>query len=210
MRRTVCLSGNAMRRFFLLSGAPWITIVVLGVMSSGCGIQSIPRALNQVDAAQAEVTNQYKRRADLVPSLVNVVKGYASHEQETLTRVTEARSKASSMQVTLEDAQSLQRYQEAQGELSRALGRLLAISENYPDLKANQNFRELQAQLEGTENRIAVARTRAIEAIQSFNDLVTVFPTSLTNSLLFHHKPLSQYGAELDAKELEKAPDVKF
>jgi LemA protein len=186
------------------------TLALSAQYLTACGVQSIPRALNQVEAAQAEITNQYKRRADLVPNLVNVVKGYASHEQETLTKVTEARAKATSLNVTLEDAESLKRYQQAQGELSQALGRLLAISENYPDLKANQNFKELQVQLEGTENRITVARTRAIDSIRAFNDLITVFPTSLTNSLLFHHKPLPQYGSDLDAKELEKAPDVTF
>jgi LemA protein len=185
-------------------------LVVLSAAVSGCGVQSIPQALNQVEAAQAEITNQYKRRSDLIPNLVNVVKGYASHEQQTLTQVVEARAKATSIQVNLEDAESLKRYQEAQTGLSQALGKLMAISENYPDLKANQNFRELQVQLEGTENRITVARTRAIEAIQGFNNLVTVFPTSITNSLFFHHKPLPQYGADLDQKSLEKAPDVQF
>lgn len=177
---------------------------------SGCGIQSIPQARNQVEAAQAEVTNQYKRRADLIPNLVNVVKGYASHEQETLTAVTQARAQATSIQVNIDDAESLAQYQQAQQGLSQALGKLLALSENYPNLKANENFKDLQVQLEGTENRIAVARTRAIEAIKSFNDLVTIFPTSITNSLLFHHKPLPQYGAELDKESLEAAPDVRF
>ena len=185
-------------------------LAALMLTFTGCGIRSIPQARNQVDAAQAEITNQYKRRADLIPNLVNVVKGYASHEQETLTGVTEARAKATSVQVKIEDVESLRQYEAAQGDLSRALGRLLAVSENYPDLEANQNFRELQAQLEGTENRIAVARTRAIEAIKNFNNLVTVFPTSLTNSLLFHHTPLPQYGADLNGEQLEKAPDVKF
>lgn len=178
--------------------------------ATGCGVQSIPRALNQVEAAQAEVSNQYKRRADLIPNLVEVVKGYAAHEKETLTAVTEARARATSIQVSLDDAESLARYQQAQTGLSQALGRLLALSENYPDLKANQNFRDLQVQLEGTENRITVARGRAIDSIRAFNDLVTVFPTSLTNSLFFHHSPLPQYGADMDKEALEKAPDVKF
>lgn len=187
-------------------------VASLGVMTllSGCGIRSIPLSRNQVDAAQAEVVNQYKRRADLVPNLVNVVKGYADHEQETITKVVEARAKATSIQVTIDDAESMKKYQEAQQGLSQALGKLLAVSENYPNLKANENFRDLQAQLEGTENRITVARSRTIESIQAFNNLITVFPTNLTNMLVFHHKPLPQYGEGLDVKQLEQAPDVKF
>lgn len=187
-----------------------IGVVAVLSAATGCGVQSIPRARNQVEAAQAEVNNQYKRRADLIPNLVEVVKGYAAHEKETLTAVTDARARATSIQVSLDDAESLARYQQAQTGLSQALGRLLALSENYPDLKANQNFKDLQVQLEGTENRITVARGRAIESIRAFNDLVTVFPTSLTNSLFFHHSPLPQYGADMDKETLEKAPDVQF
>ncbi len=180
---------------------------------SACGIQSIPQQKNQVDAALAETTNQYKRRADLVPNLVNVVKGYAQHEQQTLTQVTEARAQATA--VTIDPSkvtpEQLAKFQAAQGQLSQALGRLLAVSENYPNLKADTQFRDLQAQLEGTENRITVARQRYIEAIRDFNNLVTVPPTSWTNSLLYHHAAMPQWdvAAEEKAKN-EKAPEVKF
>lgn len=179
---------------------------------SGCGIQSIPQAKNHVEATLAEMTNQYKRRADLIPNLVNTVKGYASHEKETLQAVTEARSKATSMTIdpTSATAEDIKKFQAAQGELSQALGRLLMISERYPDLKADRNFRELQAQLEGTENRITIARQRHIEAIQQFNNLVTVFPTSLTNRIFFQYDKLPQWTAAEGAEVLEKAPDVKF
>jgi LemA protein len=196
--------SQIMRGYAIIASAGVMTLL------SGCGIRSIPLSRNQVDAAQAEVVNQYKRRADLVPNLVNVVKGYADHEQETLTKVVEARAKATSIQVTIDDAESMKKYQEAQQGLSQALGKLLAVSENYPNLKANENFRDLQAQLEGTENRITVARSRTIESIQTFNNLITVFPTNLTNMAVFHHKPLPQYGEGLDIKQLEQAPDVKF
>lgn len=188
----------------------FVALAVSATSLTGCGIRSIPQSRNQVDAAQAEVVNQYKRRADLVPNLVNVVKGYAEHEQETLTRVVEARAKASSIQVAIDNAESMKKYQEAQQGLSQALGKLLAVSENYPNLKANENFRDLQAQLEGTENRITVARSRSIESIQTFNNLITVFPTNLTNMVIFHHKPLPQYGEGMDVKQLEQAPNVKF
>jgi LemA protein len=174
-------------------------------------VQSIPQQKNEVDAALAEITNQYKRRADLIPNLVETVKGYASHEKQTLEGVVEARSKAT--QITIDPSRAspeqIQKFSQAQGELSQALGRLLMLSENYPDLKANANFRDLQAQLEGTENRITVARQRYIETIKGFNNLVTVFPTSLTNSMFFGHQPMPQWGAEVTAEE-KKAPAVKF
>lgn len=175
-----------------------------------CGVQSIPQQRNAVDAAKAEIVNQYQRRADLIPNLVSTVKGYASHEKQTLEAVVEARAKATSTQLNIDDAQSMQKYQQAQGEVTQALSRLLVVSENYPQLKASEQFRELQVQLEGTENRIAVARTRFISSIQEFNNLVTVFPTSLTNKLFFHHEPISQFGSDKDERELEKAPNVKF
>jgi LemA protein len=178
---------------------------------TGCGIQSIPTQKNSVDAALAELTNQYKRRGDLVPNLVNVVKGYAKQEQTVLTQVTEARAKATS--ITLDPAKAspeqISAYANAQGQLSQALGKLLSITENYPDLKSNENFRDLSAQIEGTENRITVARQRYIQEIQGFNNLVTVFPTSLTNSLMFHYSPMPQWGTDQPAN-LQDAPKVDF
>ena len=180
---------------------------------SGCGIQSIPQSENATEAAAAEVTNQYKRRADLIPNLVNTVKGYASHEKETLEAVTEARAKATSINIDPSKAtpEQLAEYQRAQGQLSQALGRLMVVSEQYPNLKADVNFRDLQAQLEGTENRITVARNRLIAAIQDFNNLVTVFPTSLTNAIFFRKEKKAQWDlSEPEKKAVEKAPEVKF
>jgi LemA protein len=179
----------------------------------GCGIQSIPQAENNVDAASAEVTNQYKRRADLVPNLVNTVKGYASHEKDTLTQVTEARAKATSMTIDPSKAtpDQIAKYQQAQGQLSQALGRLMMVAERYPDLKANENFRDLQAQLEGTENRITVARNRLIESIRDFNNQVTVPPTSWTNSVFYHKAKKAQWDVpDAEKNANEKAPEVKF
>ncbi len=180
---------------------------------TGCGIQSIPQGLNALDATAAEVTNQYKRRADLIPNLVATVKGYASHEQETLTAVTEARAKATATRIDPSNAsaEQIQQFQAAQGGLSQALGRLMVVAERYPDLKADRNFRELQAQLEGTENRITVARQRHIEAIRRFNDLVTVPPTSFTNSLFYHHDKRPQWSLDpAEQKAVEQAPEVAF
>lgn len=207
MMGNVSLGIGDMKRFGLL-------IALVGVVLTsavGCGIQSIPMAKNDVDATLAEVTNQYKRRADLIPNLVETVKGYAKQENSTLVAVTEARAKATSMNIDPSKVtpDQLQKFSEAQGQLSQALGRLLAVSENYPDLKSNQNFRDLQAQLEGTENRITVARNRYIESIKVFNNLVTVFPTSLTNSFHFKFQPMPQFGAEVTEEE-KKAPPVKF
>jgi LemA protein len=166
---------------------------------TGCGVQSIPQSKNAVEGALAETQNQYKRRADLIPNLVSVVKGYAKHEEATLEGVTNARAKATSITIDPSKATpaQIQAYSNAQGQLSSALGKLLAVSENYPDLKANQNFRDLQAQLEGTENRITIARQRYIEQVQQFNNLVSVFPTSLTNSLMFHYEKMAQFGTDL-------------
>lgn len=188
-----------------------LSTAVIGVFLSGCGWQSIPQAKNQVEAALAEVTNQYKRRADLVPNLVKVVKGYASHEKETLTAVTEARAKAT--QATIDPTnlspEKLAEFQQAQGALSQALGRLMVVVERYPQLKADQNFRDLQAQLEGTENRITIARQRHIEAIQNFNNQVTVPPTSWTNSILYGYEKLPQWSVDESEKAIiEKAPEV--
>jgi LemA protein len=178
---------------------------------TGCGIQSIPQSKNQVDAALAEITNQYKRRADLVPNLVETVKGYAKHESQTLEAVVAARAKATQMTIDPSKATpaQIENFSKAQGELSQALGRLMVVSEQYPDLKANVNFRDLSAQLEGTENRITIARQRYIEAIQGFNNLVTVPPTSWTNALLYHHPVMPQWGAEVTEAE-KQAPKVSF
>ncbi len=181
------------------------------VLLSGCGVQSIPENKNQVDASMAEVTNQYKRRSDLIPNLVETVKGYAKHEESTLEGVIQARAKATS--VTIDPSkvtpEQLQKFQAAQGGLSQALGRLMVVSEKYPELKADQNFRDLQSQLEGTENRITVARQRYIESINAFNNLVSVPPTSFTNSLFYHFEKMPQWGAEVTAEE-KQAPKVKF
>ena len=180
---------------------------------TGCGFQSIPRAANQVEAAVAEVTNQYKRRADLIPNLVKTVKGYASHEKETLQAVIEARANATRVSIDPSNStpQQIQAFQRAQGGLSQALGRLMVIAERYPELKADRNFRELQAQLEGTENRITIARQRHIEAIKEFNNLITVPPSSLTNSLFYHHDKMAQWALD-DAEQeaVEKVPEVAF
>jgi LemA protein len=186
-----------------------LIVLVISFFLVSCGLQSIPTANNAVEASWAEVQNQYKRRADLIPNLVEVVKGYASHEKETLEGVIAARAKATSINVEAKDLnpETMKKYQQAQGELSQALGRLMVVSERYPDLKANTNFQSLQAQLEGTENRITIARRRYIETIQEFNNLVTVFPTSLTNSIVHHFEKKPQFAAEEAAQQ---APQVKF
>jgi LemA protein len=194
----------------LFSRATVPLLILTATTITGCGLQSIPRSKNAVDAAQAEVLNQYQRRSDLIPNLVEIVKGAAAQEKETLEAVMNARAKATQMQVNLSDAASLQKFQQAQSELGGALARLMAVSENYPQLKSMENFRDLQVQLEGTENRITVARQRTIAAIQAFNNEVTVFPTNLTNSLIYHYQPLPQWGADKDVKTLEQAPKVNF
>ncbi len=183
------------------------------IFLAGCGIQSIPQSKNNVEATLAEITNQYKRRADLIPNLVNVVKGYAKHESETLTQVTEARAKATQTNIdpTNLSADKIRDFQQAQGGLSQALGRLMMVVEKYPELKADQNFRDLQAQLEGTENRITVARNRHIEAIKDFNNQVTVPFSSWTNSLFFHYEKMAQWTLSDEEKtQNEKAPTVDF
>lgn len=191
-----------------------ILLVVFGLLFlSGCGWQSIPTTKNEVEASLAEVTNQYKRRADLIPALVGAVKGYAGHEKSTLQGVVDARAKATSVQIdpSKVSPEKLVEFQKAQGELSTALGRLMMISENYPNLKADANFRDLQAQLEGTENRIGIARRRYIESIQKFNNLVTVPPTSWTNSILYKNEKMPQWDvAEAEKGQMEKPPEVKF
>jgi LemA protein len=190
-----------------------LLVLISVVYLSGCGIQSIPQSKNAVEASLAEVSNQYKRRADLIPNLVATVKGYAKHENETLEGVIAARARAT--QITIDPSKTspaqLAEFQKAQGQLSQALGRLMVVSENYPQLKADANFRDLQAQLEGTENRITHARRGYIEAIQQFNNLITVPPTSFTNSLVYHHEKMPQWDLSAEEKtKAEQAPAVNF
>jgi LemA protein len=186
-------------------------IAVAAVALSGCGYNEIQRKDEAVSAAWSEVVNQYQRRADLIPNLVNTVKGYAAQEQEVLTRVTEARSRVGQITVTpetLNDPAALARFQQAQGELSSALSRLLVVVERYPELKSDQNFRDLQAQLEGTENRVAVARNRFIKAVQDYNVLVREFPVNLT-AMVFGYKTKPNFTVE-NEREIGKAPKVDF
>ena len=188
-----------------------LPVAVLAVAAlAGCGIQSIPQANNAVAAAWGEVENQYQRRADLVPNLVETVKGYATHEKETLEGVMAARAQATQVKLTVDQLtpENMKKFEQAQGSLTAALGKLLAVSEAYPNLKANENFRDLQVQLEGTENRIAVARRRYVEAVQDFNNLVTVPPTSWTNGLMYHKPPRAQFTATTPGAD--QAPKVKF
>jgi LemA protein len=181
------------------------------ILLSSCGIQSIPTAKNEVEAKWASVLNQYKRRADLIPSLVEVVKGYAKHEKETLSAVMVARASATQVKLSVDQLtpETMKQFQKAQQGLAGALSRLMMVSERYPDLKANSNFRDLQIQLEGTENRITVARDRYIESVKVFNNLVTVPPTSWTNSLFIHEQKKPQFTVE-NVEEVQKAPKVKF
>jgi LemA protein len=179
------------------------------LLLSGCGVNTIPTLEEQVNASWAEVQNQYKRRADLIPNLVETVKGYASHERETLTAVIEARAKATSVTLSpemLSDPEAVKRFEQSQGALTSALSRLLAVAENYPDLKANQNFIALQSQLEGTENRITIARRDYIEAVQAYNTFVRTFPGRLW-AWIYGAKPKQTFTAPEGA---ENAPSVKF
>lgn len=188
-----------------------ILLMLLALMLSGCGYNQLQTTDEAVTAAWAEVLNQYQRRADLVPNLVNVVKGYAAHEREVLTEVTEARARVGSVQASpelLEDPQAFQRFSQAQGEMSSALSRLLVVAENYPQLKADQNFRDLQAQLEGTENRIAVARNRYIDAVRQYNTTVRSFPSNLT-AMLFGFEVKPNFTVANEA-EISTAPRVDF
>ena len=186
-------------------------ILLLSLPLSGCGYNTLQSTDEQIKASWSEVLNQYQRRADLVPNLVNVVKGYAAHEKAVLTQVTEARAKVSSIQATPElinDEQAFARFQQAQAQMSSALSRLLAVSENYPQLKADGVFRDLQAQLEGTENRITVARNRYIKAVQEYNVTVRSFPGNLT-AMLFGFKTKPNFSVE-NEKEISNAPKVDF
>tara|TARA_R110000823_G_scaffold27609_4_gene80313 strand:+ start:4950 stop:5546 length:597 start_codon:yes stop_codon:yes gene_type:complete len=188
------------------------SLMTLLLLLSGCGINNIPTYDEKVTAAWSQVENQYQRRADLIPNLVETVKGFAAQEQETLTAVIEARSKATSIQVDesiLNNPDKLQQYQQAQGELSSALSRLMAVSERYPDLKSNQNFLALQSQLEGTENRIAVARRDFIQAVERYNTELRTFPGRIWHSILYSDlEPHANF--EATAANAQDAPAVEF
>lgn len=184
-------------------------IATLGL--SGCGYNTIQTQDEAIKASWSEVVNQYQRRADLIPNLVNTVKGFAAQEEKVLVGVTEARARATSIQVTPElvnDPAALQRYQAAQGELTQALKSLLMVTENYPQLKSDQNFRDLQAQLEGTENRIAVARNRYIAAVQDYNGTIRKFPSNLT-AMVFGYEVKPNFTVENEAA-ISAAPTVDF
>lgn len=184
--------------------------LIAALFLSGCGYNEMQRNEEAVNAAWGNVESALQRRMDLVPNLVETVKGYASHEKDTLQAVVDARAKATQVTITPEnigDAAAMAKFQAAQGGLSSALSRLLAVVENYPDLKANQNFLDLQHQLEGTENRINVARTRFNEAVQVYNTSIRTFPNSLTNSVILHLQPKEYYKADEAA---QTAPKVKF
>ena len=188
-----------------------LSIAMLAVALSGCGYNTIQTQDEAVTAAWSEVVNQYQRRADLIPNLVNTVKGFAAQEQAVLIGVTEARARATSIQVTpemLNDPAALAKFQAAQGELTGALKSLLVVVERYPDLKSDQNFRDLQAQLEGTENRISVARNRYIESVQAFNSTVRRFPVNLT-AMIFGHDVKPNFTVENEA-EIARPPTVDF
>ena len=188
-----------------------IVLVTLGLMLSGCGVNNIPTYEEQAKAKWSDVNNQYQRRADLIPNLVETVKGYARQERETLEAVVNARAKATSIQVTpdiVNDPAKFKQFQDAQSQLSGALGRLIAVSENYPDLKSNQNFLALQSQLEGTENRIAVARRDYIEAVRVYNTELRTLPGSLWAATFYRgNKPMETFTV---AEDVRRPPSVKF
>jgi LemA protein len=191
--------------------AKFALILAIAASLAGCGYNSMQSQDEQINASWSEVLNQYQRRADLVPNLVNTVKGYAAHEEKVFTEVTEARSRVGSLQVSadvLSNPALFQKFQESQAGLGGALSRLIALSENYPQLKADANFRDLQAQLEGTENRIAVARGRYISAVQTFNTTVRSFPSNLT-AKIFGFSTKANFSVE-NEKEIAKAPAVQF
>ncbi|HIG36919.1 MAG TPA: LemA family protein [Oceanospirillaceae bacterium] len=201
------LSMPSLKRLSLV-----LTLVISTLALSACGVNNIPTYDEQVKSAWSQVENQYQRRADLIPNLVSTVKGYAAHEKDTLTAVTNARAKVGSIQVNknlLENPQAMQQFQEAQGQLGSALKRLLVVSERYPDLKANQNFLALQSQLEGTENRISVARRDYITATERFNTEIRTFPGKLWHSFLYSDLKLRDvYTAT--TQDAETAPKVSF
>ena len=186
-------------------------IAAMGVVAltlAGCGYNDIQRTDEATKSGWSEVVNQYQRRADLIPNLVNTVKGFADQEKEVLTRVTEARSRVGQIQVNPSDPNSLKQFEQAQQEMGSALSRLMVVVENYPQLKSDANFRDLQAQLEGTENRIAVARKRYIESIQQYNVLVRQFPVNLT-AMVFGYSTKPQFTVE-NERAISTAPKVEF
>ncbi|MCQ4257257.1 LemA family protein [Stutzerimonas stutzeri] len=192
----------------------WQLSVVLFMswLLAGCGINNIPQYDEQVKSAWSQVENQYQRRADLIPNLVETVKGFARQEQETLTAVTEARSKATSIQISaedLDDPEKMQRFQQAQNQLTGALSRLMAVSERYPDLKSNQNFLALQSQLEGTENRIAVARRDFITSVERYNTEIRTFPGRIWHTLMYSDMPIRE-NFEATTENADQAPKVQF
>ncbi|MGY3039703.1 LemA protein [Rhodanobacter sp. TND4EL1] len=188
-----------------------LVMLLLVLMLSGCGYNAIQKQDEAVKAAWSEVLNQYQRRADLVPNLVNTVKGYAQHEEKVFVEVTEARAKVGSLQVnadTLNDPQKLQQFQAAQGELGNALSRLMVVSENYPQLKADGLFQNLQAQLEGTENRVTVARNRYVQSVQQYNSMIRTFPNNMT-AKIFGYKVKPNFSVQ-NEQEISTAPKVDF
>src|SRR5215475_5469916 len=202
------MKEETMRNFF---GRQFVVVVAAVVLLSGCGYNDLQRQDEQVKSAWSEVLNQYQRRADLVPNLVNTVKGYAAQEERVLTEVTNARASVGSIKATPElinDPEAFAKFQAAQGQLQSALSRLLVVAENYPDLKSNQNFRDLQSQLEGTENRITVARNRYIKAVQEYNVTVRSFPTNLT-AMLFKMDVKPNFSVE-NEKAISAPPTVDF
>jgi LemA protein len=190
----------------------WLNRILLAALLaaglSGCGYNDIQASDEGTKSAWSEVLNQYQRRADLIPNLVNTVKGFAEQEKEVFTRVTEARSRVGQIQVNPGDPESLKKFEQAQQEVGSALSRLLVVAENYPQLKSDANFRDLQAQLEGTENRIAVARKRYIDSVQGYNVLVRQFPVNLT-AMVFGYDPKPQFSVE-NEREISSAPKVDF
>ena len=185
-----------------------LLLAVLAALLSGCGYNAIQQKDEQVKAGWAEVLNQYKRRADLIPNLVQTVEGYANQERQVLTDVTNARSRVGQINVNADDADSLKQFQQAQGELSGALSRLLVVTENYPNLKSDQGFRDLQAQLEGTENRITVARGRYIQMVQDYNTFLRQFPQLIT-AKIFGYQVKPNFTVDNEA-QISQPPAVKF
>ena len=188
----------------------WVPLLLVLTLS-GCGYNTFQTLDEETKASWSEVLNQYQRRADLVPNLVETVKGYAAHEKEVLTEVADARSKVGSLQVTpevLNDPEAFAKFQAAQGQLTSALSRLMAVAENYPNLKADQGFRDLQAQLEGTENRVTVARNRYIESVKAYNIAVRSFPNNLT-AMMFDYEPKPSFTVE-NEKAISTPPKVNF